>query len=166
MPVRRLLRRVIKRLRAVWELAKGEHASPRGVGWAVGVGVFAGCTPAVGFHGWLAVGLATVLRLNRLWAFLGSRVSSLVILPWIVLAEVQLAHRVRTGAWAPLHVDTVLHEGRALLVDWVVGMVPVGGLLAVILGVTAYVAARRFHARAAANAEADVAGSADHLQRP
>ncbi|HSQ63792.1 MAG TPA: DUF2062 domain-containing protein, partial [Polyangiaceae bacterium] len=90
------------RVRTLWRLAKTERATPPQVAWAVGLGVFAGCTPALGLHGWIAVGAATLFRLNRLYAFLGSRVSSVFVLPWIVLCEVQLAHRVRTGSFLAL----------------------------------------------------------------
>jgi uncharacterized protein (DUF2062 family) len=137
--------RLAARLRALWQLARREHATPPEIGRAVAVGVFAGCTPAIGFHGWIAVGLATLLRLNRLWAFLGSRVSTFFILPWIALAEVELAHRIRVGRWAALTVDTVLHEAPGLLVDWLAGALAVGGALAALLGTVAYLVARRYH---------------------
>jgi len=138
--------RAIDKTRALWLRVLREHASPREIGCAVGVGVFAGCTPIVGLHGVLAVALATALRLNKLWAFLGSRVSNLTIFPWIVLAEVQIAHRVRTGAWVAITVDDVLAHGKELLLDWLLGMIPVGGALAVAIGGMAYLVAR-FKAR-------------------
>jgi uncharacterized protein (DUF2062 family) len=141
--------RVAARLRALWQLARREHATPREIGQAVAVGVFVGCTPAIGFHGWIAVGLATLLRLNRLWAFLGSRVCTFFILPWIALAEVQLAHRIRAGRWVALTVDTALHEAPGLLVDWLAGAVLVGGVLAALLGAAAYVVAGRCHSSTA-----------------
>lgn len=72
-------RRAFARTRELWERAKREHSTPREVGWSVGVGLFCGCTPFLGLHMWIALGLASPFRLNRLWAFLGSRVSSNVI---------------------------------------------------------------------------------------
>jgi uncharacterized protein (DUF2062 family) len=122
--------------------------------------VFSGCTPAIGFHGWIALGLATLLRLNRLWAFLGSRVSTFFILPWIALAEVELAHRLRTGTWAAVTVDNVLREAPGLLVDWLLGAGLVGGALAAILGFVAYAIARRARATSSPP-EADLAPSLD-----
>ena len=125
------------------------------------MGVFAGCTPAVGFHGWIAVGLATLLRLNRLWAFVGSRVCTFVILPWIALAEVQVAHRLRTGAWVALSVKTVMHEAPGLLADWLLGAAIVGSAIAASLGALAYAIALHYHTVAAAP-RADLAPSLDH----
>lgn len=130
------------RLRELWHRAKTERASPREIALAIGLGVFVGCTPAMGVHGWVAVGLATVFRLNRLFAFIGSRVSNIFVLPWIVLAELQLAHRLRTGEFLQLTAAEALKQGPALLVDWCIGTVPVGLALAIVLGVVAYGAAR------------------------
>jgi uncharacterized protein (DUF2062 family) len=152
--------RLYARLRALWQLVRHEHATPREIGRAVAVGVFSGCTPAIGFHGWIAVGLATLLRLNRLWAFLGSRVCTFFVLPWIALAEVEVAHRLRTGTWADVTVGMVLREAPGLLVDWVAGAAIVGSVLAGVFGFVAYGVARRVHATAAA-AEADLAPSLD-----
>ncbi|MCL2725907.1 MAG: DUF2062 domain-containing protein [Polyangiaceae bacterium] len=138
-----MARRFREKLRGVWELAKSERATPREIGWAVAIGVFAGCTPAVGFHGALAVGLATLLRKNRLFAWIGSRVSNMFILPFIAFAEVQLAHRVRTGAWAALERRDVLDEAPNLLLDWGLGTIPIGLFLAAVLGLIAWALARR-----------------------
>ena len=92
-----MFRRLWDRIKRLWSLAKSERASPREIGWAVAIGAFAGCTPAIGFHGGLALALATLFKKNRLFAWLGSRISNMVFLPFIVIAEVQVAHYARTG---------------------------------------------------------------------
>jgi uncharacterized protein len=141
--VRRWLRRLLLGARDVWERAKNERASPGQIGWAVGVGVFAGCTPLLGLHGWVALGLATFARLNRLWAWIGSRVSNMVILPWIALGEIQSAHWLRTGKLVPLTARDALREGATLLLDWCIGSLLVGSALGLVLGLVAYAYARR-----------------------
>jgi uncharacterized protein (DUF2062 family) len=133
----------IAKLRQLWLLAKNERATPREIGWAVAVGVFVGCTPAIGMHGGIAVASATILRLNRLWAFIGSRTSAFFILPLITYAEVEVAHHLRTGAWVTLDREHVLDQAKELLLDWFIGTVPVGGALAATIGFIAYVLARR-----------------------
>lgn len=107
------------------------------------VGVFSSCTPFIGAHLWLALGLATVLRLNRLWAVVGSRATSSPLLPVVVFSEIQLSHRIRTGAWVPLTTHDVLAHGRELLLDWLLGTPLVGGAYAAVLGTVAYAVARR-----------------------
>ncbi len=129
------------RLRILWKRAKEEHATPRAIGWAVAIGVFAGCTPALGVHGWVALGLATLLKKNRMWTWIGSRVSNIFVLPWIVLAEIQVAHRVRTGAWVPVTVDDVFDRAPELLLDWCLGTIPVGVGLGILLGLFAFAVA-------------------------
>ncbi|MEO8799694.1 MAG: DUF2062 domain-containing protein, partial [Polyangiaceae bacterium] len=113
----------------------------REIGVAVATGVFVGCTPAIGLHGWVAVGLATLFKLSRVWSFLGSRISNIFVFPWIVLAEVQIAHRLRAGAWLHLTPDEIVAQRGRLLIDWAVGAVPVGLALGLIAGSLAYVVA-------------------------
>ncbi len=137
-------RRIGKRL---WHRAKTERASPKEVGQAVFLGVFAGCSPALGAHGWLAIGLATVFRRNRLYALLGSRVSNFVVLPFIVLAEVQASRYLRTGSFAQLSREHVLDEAPGLLLDWGLGSLLVGAGLGLVLGLLAYAWSSRKAAR-------------------
>jgi uncharacterized protein (DUF2062 family) len=122
--------------------ALGERASPQQVGVAVAAGSFVGLTPAVGFHGAVAVALATALRVNRLWAFVGSRVSNPVTGPPVIFAQIQVAHRLRTGAWHPLALEAVVAHAPELLLDWLVGMLVVGGPLSLSLGLFAFAWAR------------------------
>jgi uncharacterized protein (DUF2062 family) len=137
----------------VWELARKERCAPHEVGWAVGVGAFVGCTPLMGLHAGIAFVAATLLRLNRLWAVAGSRVSFVPLFAVISFTEIQAAHRLRTGAWAPLSVEEVLARGKELLADWCIGSVLVGGFVAVLLGLVAYGAALRWRSGASSAPE-------------
>jgi uncharacterized protein len=138
-----VLKRLWERIRRLWKLARSERATPRELGWAVFWGAFAGCTPAVGVHGPLAMGLATVFKKSRLWAWIGSRVSNMVFLPFIVLAEVQLSHRVRTGAFAALDREQIFTQAPELLLDWCMGTIPVGVAIGTVLGLVAFAWATR-----------------------
>jgi uncharacterized protein (DUF2062 family) len=149
-----LLRRLWAQIRRLWALAKSERASPREIGWAVAIGAFAGCSPAVGFHGGLALALATLLRKNRLFAWLGSRISNMFFLPFIAIAEVQVSHRIRTGAWVTIDRQHVVDQVGDLLLDWCLGMVPVGGTIALVMGLASWALARRRDRRRAAKEEA------------
>jgi uncharacterized protein (DUF2062 family) len=142
-----LFARLYARIRAIWLAALREHTSPRELAASVALGVFIGCTPLIGFHGWLGIGAATLLRLNRLWALIGTRISMLLFLPWIILAEVQTSHRLRTGAWAPLSAKDAIEHAREWLLDWCLGTIPVGTFLALALGGVAYGYARARDAR-------------------
>jgi uncharacterized protein (DUF2062 family) len=144
----------VERLRAIarreWNRLKTAKATPREVALAVGLGAFVGCSPALGLHGVLAVALASALKQNRLFAFAGSRVSNAAILPFVILAEIQLAHRLRTGQWAPA-VDRahVLAVAPSLALDWLLGSLPIGAAMGVGVGGAAYaIASHRARLRA------------------
>ncbi len=151
-----MFRRLWTKLKLLWQLAKSERATPREIGWAVAIGAFAGCTPAVGVHGPVAMGLATLARKNRLFAWLGSRISNVFFLPFIILTEIQLAHRIRTGAFVDLAREDILAQAPHLLLDWCLGTFPVGAALGVVMGLGAYAFAHRRDARKA-KAEAEAA---------
>ncbi len=140
------LSRTLDLVRDLWDRAKREHSSPREVGLSVGVGAFIACTPLVGFHLWLALGFATILKLNRLWAMIGSRLSTTPVFLVTTFAEIQLAHRVRTGTWVAMSLRQALARGPELVLDWAVGSVIVGAVVATIAGLVAATLARRWEA--------------------
>jgi uncharacterized protein len=133
-----LFRRAWEKLKLVWKLAKSERASPRQIFWAVFLGAFVGCTPAIGVHWAIAIGLATLFKLNRLFTWLGSRTANTVLLPFIVIAEVELAHRVRVGEWVTLDREHAVDQAKALLFDWCLGSIPVGITYAFLMGSIAF----------------------------
>jgi uncharacterized protein (DUF2062 family) len=135
--------RVHRAILSLWQRLRRERTSPRELAWSVGVGAFVACTPLIGLHFWLALGLATLLRLNRLWTVIASRLSSTPVLLVTTFCEIETAHRLRTGRWVPLALHEALDHRRELLFDWVVGTVLVGGLLALCTGVITYGIARR-----------------------
>lgn len=145
-----MFHRLWEKLKILWKLAKSERATPREIGWAVAIGAFAGCTPALGFHGPLAMGLATLARKNRIFAWFGSRISNFVFLPFIALTEIQLSHRLRTGAWVAIDRAHIVNQAPDLIFDWCLGTLPVGGTLALLLGLLAYTLARMRVARQSA----------------
>lgn len=147
-----------RKMRTLWQLAKSERATPREIGWAIFLGVFVGCTPALGFHTVVVLGAASLFKLNRLFAWIGSRSSNALVLPFIIIAEIQVAHLVRTGSWATLDRKTIdfEHPFRSvgpLLLDWLLGTIPVGCALGALLGLLAWrFALARDRRRAAAAA--------------
>jgi uncharacterized protein (DUF2062 family) len=146
--VRHIFLRVWQRTRDLWDRARREHSSPREIGWSLALGVFCGCTPFVGLHMWLALGGASLLRLNRLWAFLGSRVSTGLLFAWIAFCEIELAHRLRAGAWMALDPSAIAAQRAELFGDWFVGTPLVGFPAATLVGLVAYGLAHRARSRA------------------
>ena len=134
----------MRRARELWRRALNEHSTPREIGWSVALGVFSGCTPLLGLHMWIALALATIFRKNRLWAFLGSRISSNVLFLWITFVEIELGHRLRTAQWAPVAPREAMAQAKSLAIDWFLGAAIVGCLLGAAIGTGAYFATRRW----------------------
>jgi uncharacterized protein (DUF2062 family) len=165
-----LFRRLWEKIKTLWKLARSERATPREIGWAVFIGAYAGCTPAVGFHGVLAVGIATLFKKNRLFAWLGARISNMVFLPFIAIAEVQTSHYLRTGQWVTLDREHAIDQAGVLLLDWCIGTIPVGFVIGSVMGLSSWgIAAYRDRRRLAAGVEdaaAPPAEAAEQVEEP
>ena len=161
------IRRTWESTKRVYRKALDERASPREIGWAVAIGVLIGCSPALGLHGWLALGAATALRKNRLFCWLGSRVCNVLTLPFVILAEIETARLIRTGHLVALDRSTILEHAPSLIGDWFLGLVPVGGVLAVTLGLGAFAVASLRFRRAESRKLARIADSShNHPHEP
>ena len=155
--------RGVKLLRALFEHAKNENSSPRKVGFSVGAGVFVGFTPFIGFHIWIALAVATVCRLNRLWAALGSHASPLPIFVWASFCEIELGHRLRDGSWIALSPQDAFAQRNQLFGDWVLGSSLVATALALVAGLVAYALALGWQRRREARAIGPAPGMKDAL---
>ncbi len=111
------------------------------------MGIFAGCTPW-GFHAAIAIALATILRLNRLWAFAASRAAILPVYLAIAFCEIEAGHLLRTGQLARLTPGEAFAQRYDLLTEWLVGTLLVGSVLAAAGGALAYALATLYRSRA------------------
>ena len=62
--------------------------------------------------------------------------------PWVLLLEVQVSHRVRTGEWVPLDVEGIKQHASELLLDWCLGALIVGCAVGLLGAALAYPLAR------------------------
>ena len=145
-----LARLCVKRTRDLWDRARSEHSTPAR-GRLVGrrrrllrVHAVPRASTCGSRSRW-----RRVFRLNRLWAFLGSRVSTNVALRVDrLLRRSSWRTALRTGAWAPLAPSRGPRPGRQLFGDWLLGTPLVGGALAALLGLARLLRrARRWRAR-------------------
>jgi uncharacterized protein (DUF2062 family) len=82
----------------------------------------------IGFQFLLALGLAWLLRLNKLAVMLGLQISAPPITPLVILAEIQLGELLLRGRLLPLSVARIKSmAGRELLETFLVDLT-VGGL--------------------------------------
>lgn len=127
--------------RRVWRLSGTPHAIALGIA----AGIFASCTPFVGFHILIAMLVAWVLRGNLIASALGTFVGNPLTFPaiWFVVYEVG-RYMVGAPAGPDPDIAETLQSDRAfdmflpLLVPLTVGSVPVG----IVLGSIGYVVTR------------------------
>ena len=116
---------VIRRLLA-------ERLEPRKAAAAVFVGLTVGVVPIYGFQSLTALGLATVLRLNRPLTLGATFVNNPLLQPLLVFGSIQLGHRTLHGNWVGLDRASLVAGGfQAQATAFVVGSL----LLAVSLAV-------------------------------
>ena len=112
-----------------------EHTSPLRLGAAVAVGIVVGCSPLFGLHLWIGLGLALLLRLNKVAVFLGSQISIPPLAPLLGFCSVQVGGYLLHGRVVKLVLaDFTLRRlpglVRDFLLDWTVGGLVVGLALA------------------------------------
>jgi uncharacterized protein (DUF2062 family)/SAM-dependent methyltransferase len=138
-----------KQIRDLLYHLRTEGGSPGRVAAAVGIGVFIGCSPYLGLHLFLCLLVARLLGLNRMLTYLASHISLPGVWPLLILAEVQLARRLRGARLLTVH---SFHPNEMWHLAWwkqfggdaVVGSLLVGAVLAVAFAVPTYrIALRR-----------------------
>ena len=102
---------------------------------AIGLGVFVGCLPLLGSRLWLCAGLASVLGLSRLKLYLAANVSSPLLAPVMVFAEIQLGSYLQDGVVHPVSLSSLVqtspwHFSGDLLVGSVVAGTALAGFSA------------------------------------
>jgi uncharacterized protein (DUF2062 family)/trans-aconitate methyltransferase len=128
--------------RVLWKL-RTEGEGPAREAFAVGIGVFIGCSPLFGLHLLLCVAVGWCLRLNRLKMYLAANLSNPLMAPLLILAEVQAGAWVRRGEVRALTLDAIRNiDPWSFGADLVVGSVVVGGVLGLLGGALTYSVAR------------------------
>ena len=76
---------------------RGGELTPARAAASVAVGLAVGVTPLYGLHFWIVVAVCVPLRLDAALAYLAANISLPFVIPFILLAEVELGSLVRTG---------------------------------------------------------------------
>jgi SAM-dependent methyltransferase len=118
------------RLAAAVYRYRTEGDSPVRQALAVGLGLFIGCSPFIGFHLLLSLGLGWLFGLNRFKVYLAANISNPIVAPFLYAAEVQTGTWLRTGRFlTAARLDEVRLQGLAI--DILIGSVVIGLTLAV-----------------------------------
>ncbi|MFT5434167.1 MAG: hypothetical protein ACI9OJ_004880, partial [Myxococcota bacterium] len=135
------------RVRGAFLRLAREHASTGRLSIAIAVGVIIGVSPYYGLHIWMGLLIGRIFKLNQVAVFLGEQIGLPFIAPFWAFASIQIGHRLRHGTPPDLPDEASLTAARALMVDWIIGSLIVGVVLAIALGAVAYVVLSRVRAR-------------------
>lgn len=94
----------------LWEqMHEGAHNNCK-LGLGIGVGVFMGIIPVLGCQTLLALVVAHICKLNKPIVVLFSSISIPPVLPFILLASLQLGAFLVTGQWLSIHANQLTWE--------------------------------------------------------
>ena len=138
----------LRQLRGTMHRLMSEGATPSGVGWSVGLGVFVGTTPLYGLHAPICVALATLLKLNPVITVLASAYSIPPLFPLLVLASLQLGNLATQGELLPISLNTLeTLDPYKFAAAWAVGSAILGSILGALSGLSAMAMARLYRRR-------------------
>ena len=128
-----------QRVREAIRRVLAEHASPAELGLSVALGVFLACTPFYGLQTILALGLAWLLRLNRVAAVLAAQASTPPLSPVLIFASVQLGEHLLSGHFFAMSLGTLRSQSipqlaRTFFTAWLLGGCVLGGVLGAVAG--------------------------------
>jgi uncharacterized protein (DUF2062 family)/SAM-dependent methyltransferase len=114
-----------------------EGMTPTRQAFAVGVGLYIGATPFLGFHFLITMLVGRLLGLNRILMYAAANISNPFVAPLLYATEIQVGAWIRTGQiYSPSRLDDIRLQGLAL--DILIGSVIVGLVLGVIGTVLTY----------------------------
>jgi len=115
-----------------------EHSTPGGLAVAAGVGVFLGAVPLLFVHSLVILYVSSRLNLNKLMALNTQHICMPPVVPAICI---ELGYYLRNGVLlTDLSFETVFVQFGDRLLEWLIGALIVGPVLAALTGLIVYVA--------------------------
>jgi len=112
--------------------------------WAIGLGIFIGCSPLIGLHLALSIAAGWLFGLNRIKLYLAANLVNPLVLPAVFFAEVQSGAWLRRGEAYALSLDVFRRtDPWQFGADLLLGSVVVGGIAAGLAGLAVFTARGR-----------------------
>jgi uncharacterized protein (DUF2062 family)/2-polyprenyl-3-methyl-5-hydroxy-6-metoxy-1,4-benzoquinol methylase len=127
--------------RAIYQLRTEGSGSRARDAWTIGIGLFIGCSPLIGFHLGIALLVGWLLGLNRVKLYLAANLMNPLILPGIFFAEVQTGAWLRQGHAYPITTD-IFHtlEPWHFGLDLLIGSLIIGAAIGAFGGLMTFLA--------------------------
>jgi uncharacterized protein (DUF2062 family) len=130
-------------IRELWRRLRGNDQSPGRVALAVAIGLFIGCLPLYGLHLALCLVVCVPRRLDSVLAYLAANISNPFVAPFLITLEIEIGSLLLTGEHAAFDLERARATGIAgFFQQAAAGSVFVGGALALLGGLLAFVLAR------------------------
>ncbi len=112
-----------------------QNAAPDGLALSAALGTFIAALP-IPFHTGAILYVATRLRMNLLMAL---NIQHLCMPPFVPAVCIEVGSYLRTGRWiTDLSFETVFGQWKDRLLEWFLGSLVVGPLLAIVIGAAVY----------------------------
>ena len=132
----------------------GSNDSPKKKALSIALGVFIGFSPLWGFHTILAISLAVFFKLNKTISFAFSNVSFPPLVPFVVLASLELGQSIFDEPLTYSMSEALANfEGLKNLKLYVVGSFALAIIGAAVFGVVSYILLSYFHNKKLAKAD-------------
>jgi len=98
--------------RAIYYLRTEGSGSRSHDAWAIGLGLFIGCSPIIGGHLAMCLVAGWVFGLNRVKLYLAANLIGIPLMPPVLFAELQIGSWLRRGHAYPISMDalgTIIH---------------------------------------------------------
>jgi uncharacterized protein (DUF2062 family)/SAM-dependent methyltransferase len=120
--------------RAVYYLRTEGSGSRARDAWAIGLGLFIGCSPLIGLHLGLCLLTGWLFGLNRVKLYLAANLINPLIMPLVMFTEIQVGSWVRRGHGYSIDLEAFVtldpwHFGQDLFVGSVIVGAAVAGLV-------------------------------------
>ena len=120
-----------------------ERLLPKEIAYASMLGVFMGALPLIACHSIAIFFVSSKLRLNRVVALAAS---NLCMPPFVPAMEIELGHYIRHGKYlTEFTVQTLAYEADQRLLEYLIGSLLIGPVLAVFIGGVAYMLSSAFY---------------------
>ena len=121
--------------RAIYYLRTEGSGSRSHDAWAIGLGLFIGCSPIIGGHLAMCLVAGWVFGLNRVKLYLAANLIGIPLMPFVLFSELQIGSWVRRGHGYPISLDAISSiVPWHFAVDLLIGSVILGALVGGVFG--------------------------------
>ena len=114
--------------------------SPHEIATGIALGIFIGCVPMLGVHTIMAIGLASLLRLNTLVVLIGTQISNPISFPFQIFVSAEVGSLILNGHFLDIKFSRDINYLNEYILPIIIG----GLVLGIILSMASYIVIKFF----------------------